>query len=523
MLDVRGLRRRMRRFWGRISTRMKVVLASACAVALAAACFGGYLAGASIFKHDDSCLVSGATKVIHQGAGAECVGITDGSFVFDPSLAAVEHEILRENRRVTSAYPTSYVSVVLLLPISPSSGSILSMSNALEQLRGAYVAQYYSNRNDVDGITPYIQLLIASNGDQANEWAATDDIIEGAAAAQHIDAVTGLGLSLDQTESAAKRLAAAGMPVIGATITSDHFDNIKNLIRVAPSNQDAISVAVSYARARSTRAVLVEDQNKGDTYDSTVVTGFEHYPDAKHRIVGKEPYDTTYRDQAQSPAAEAQAELLLKNRISQMTADICLAQPAAVLFAGRGRDLADLVADLADRPCTDKPITIISGDDVTNLPFSQAVRQGLSSDVTVDYAGVANPGEWSTGTGAAVAEGRQGFAAFEKAFAGLFQGATLDDGNTMMAYDAVLTGISAIRLTSLPQPPQYAVAGELGALHGARTVFGASGPLAFNADYTTSAQGSNPIGKAVPILSLRLDGGSQFVTLRWPGGQPVAY
>lgn len=521
---MRGVRR-LRRIGDVLAPQTRRLLAGVCVVALAAAGFGVYeLIRAWFFTPpSQACLVRGATDVVRAAPGTACVGLTDGSFVFDPSLAGVERQILQENRRVLAAHPDNYVSIVFVLPISSDSGSILSMANALEQLRGAFVAQYRANRDDVEGISPYIQLLIADNGYQASAWSQTDAIIENATAAQHIDAVAGLGLSLQNTESAARQLTGAGLPVIGATVTSDHFDNIRNFIRVSPPNADAISVATAYARSISDRALLVEDENLGDTYDMTVVTGLQKYPDATHRIIGKETFDTTARDNATTPALAKTYDEQVKNRISQMRADICLAQPAVVLFGGRGRDLAELVASLNGRPCADKPITVISGDDVTNLPYSAAVRQGLASGVTVDYAGVANPDEWAAGSGQAIAEGRQGFAAFDQVFKALFQGATLGDGNTMMAYDATLTGVSAIRLTSLPQPACAAVVAELGALRGAHTVLGASGPLAFDADYVTSTAGSNPIGKAIPILRLSLDGTSQFVSLAWPAGQPTVF
>jgi hypothetical protein len=521
---VKAARERVRRIGPNAPRGVKAALVCICVVALTAVGFGAYRLYVAVFPPPNrTCMVQGATYVTHDNPRSACVGITDGSFVFDTSLAGVEHQVLQENRQVIAAHPADYVSIVLLLPISADSGSILSMANALEQLRGAYTAQYHANRDDVEGVRPYIQLLIASNGYQANAWSQTDSIIEQAVARQHIGAVTGLGLSLDTTESAAKQLTAAGLPVIGATITSDHFDNIRDLIRVSPANQDAISVAAAYARSLAGRALLVEDENVGDTYDVTVVAGFQKYPDAGHLIVGRETYDTTVRDNATTPEQTQAAQAVVENRISQMPADICLAQPAVVLFGGRGRDLASLVVALKDRPCADKPITIVSGDDVTNLPYTPAVGQGLSSGVAVDYAGVASPDEWTTGSGRAVTDGRQGFTTFHREFESLFQNAALGDGNSMMAYDAALTAVSAIRLTSLAQPGPDAVGGELGALHGAHTVLGASGPLAFDADYNTSTTGSNPIGKAIPILSLSPRGSSRFLSLAWPAGQLAAY
>jgi hypothetical protein len=106
-------------------------------------------------------------------------------------------------------------------------------------------------------------------------------------------------------------------------------------------------------------------------------------------------------------------------------------------------------------------------------------------------------------------KGRQGFAAFNATFQQAFPQAVLGDGNTMMAHDAVLTAVSAIRLTAQPQPAPYAVAGELSALHGAHTVLGASGPLAFTADYNQhrrqrSGRQGHPDAAARPPRGLRL-------------------
>jgi hypothetical protein len=511
-----------RRWFRRLSVQAKTSVICLCALVLAAAGFGVYSAVPS--AGIPFCMNQGANVVARGGPNSECIGVSDGSFVFDPLLASVENDIRQENHQVTAAHPDSYVSVVILLPISADSGSIMSDTNDLEQLRGAYTAQYYANRNDVDGITPYIQLLVGNDGYQANQWSQAVSIIENAATAQHIAAVTGIGVSLATTLDAVKRLTSDNdkMPVFGATITSDDFDNVPDLVRVAPSNKDEISVAVGYIQSLFSRAILVEDQNNRDIYDSTLVSAFQKFSDSTHTIVGREPYDTTYRDLTQSAPAQ-QAEQTVENRISQMTTDICGAQPAAVLFAGRGGDLAELVSDLGNRPCLNVPITIISGDDVSNMPVTATVRQGLASGVTLDYAGIAHPAEWTGGTGAAVAEGRQGFATFNTVFQKLFPGAGLTDGNTMTAYDAAMLGVSAIRLTLMPQPTPKAVDGMLGTLQGAHTVLGASGPLSYVPDYGTSETASNPVGKAIPILRVGPDGIIRFVTLSWPEGEPSAF
>jgi hypothetical protein len=44
----------------------------------------------------------------------------------------------------------------------------------------------------------------------------------------------------------------------------------------------------------------------------------------------------------------------------------------------------------------------VTGDDVTDMPITAGVKSALATDVTPEYAGEANPGEWgSWGAGTA--------------------------------------------------------------------------------------------------------------------------
>ncbi|AEW99289.1 ABC transporter substrate-binding protein [Streptantibioticus cattleyicolor] len=510
----------VRRWFGNLPSRARATVVLLCVLALGGACYGLY--GPVTELLDPPCMRSGATDVTHRGAGGECIGITDGAFVFDSALGDVERRIREEDEQVVRDHPHNYASVVLLLPISSDKGSIMSMTNAVEQVKGAFTAQYYTNRHSVEGISPYIRLLIGSDGYQANESAAAADVIERAAAREHIAAVSGLGLSLDGTQDTVRRLTARQIPVFGATVTADTFNNIRNFVRVSPGNADNTRAAVDYVAAQYRRAVLVEDENGGDSYDATMVDGFNGL--SRHsslKIVQTETYDTTDRDRpGLSGQARQEAEDVVNTRISQMPVDICAAQPAVVLFGGRGQDLGTLLHALSSA-CLDKPITLISGDDVTNLPDTARLRQDLADGrLTVEYAGVAHPDEWNVSQNSAgpqdEQDGKQGFTVFHTAFEGLFRGDPLSDGNTMMAYDATLAAVSAIRLTALPQPKPEAVAAELGALHDAHRVLGSTGPLRFTADYRGSDNGSNPVDKAIPILRLRRDGSSEVRTVEWP-------
>ncbi|MGW5349001.1 ABC transporter substrate-binding protein [Streptomyces sp. NPDC004031] len=515
----------VRRYLAHLPVAARRFLAVLSVLALAAVAYGVYVPVDHLLNKP--CMRKGATAVTHHGSGGECVGVTDGAYVFDPSLKAAEDAIRKENERVRKAYPTSYVSVVLLLPISADKGSILSMPNAVEQLQGAYTAQFYANRNNVEGNSPYVQLLIGSDGYQANAWQPAVAEIEKDRG-RHIAAVTGFGLSLAGTESAIRDLTAHDIASFGATLTSDAYSNIKGFVRVSPSNVDNMAAALSYVQKDFTRAVLVEDGNADDSYDVTLVTGFKKFSAIKgHRIVGVEPYDTTERDRdGQSAEERRRHQGEVATRISQMTTNICAAQPAVVLFAGRGQDLGVLVHAFSDT-CLDKKIRIVSGDDTTNLPDSTQLRADLASGhVTVDYAGVAHPGEWAADAGhdpgheREQATGARGYARFQRTYQQLFPKGYLGDGNAMMAHDATLTATAAIRLTQQTQPLPDAVLNELGALQGEYAVEGASGPIQFTANYQTSHTGSNPVGKPIPIIRLTAQGTPRVLTVKWPGQAP---
>jgi hypothetical protein len=447
---------------------------------------------------------SGPTVVVR--AGGECVGVTDGSYLFDPTLKNVDSAILKEDQSVRSS-GKSYETVAYLLPIS-STGGVELLGNVEEQLEGAYAAQYYANRRNVQGTRPLIQLLIASSGTQAAEYATVNTIIEGDVASQHLVAVEGIGISLDTTLSEVKALTVYGIPVIGSTITSDAFDNIPDLVRISPSNAQETDAALEFIKPHATTAMLIEDVNQTDSYDMTMVGEFaDGFPDTTHRVIAEESYNTTNDVDPNGPVA-----LQVANRIGQMITDICVAHPDVVLFAGRGTDLSTLIGDLGNRPCT-FPVTILTGDGPVDMPITPAVRSALADNVTLDFASEANSGEWDSGSTEVIQQGSQGFRQFQGVFTSQFPGLSYNDGTAMLGYDAMLTAITVIRLAGM-NATITAVSQDLNAIQGSRIVLGASGPIGLSAIYQgRNDQGSNPVGKVIPILRMLPSGTVRFVKL----------
>jgi len=489
--------------------------AIAVATVLGVAALGG---GAGVGVHywsdlNATCRNSGAT-IVTKGRDGKCAGVTDGSFNFLPGNAAftsVIRKIQAEDQRV--ARPGNlYASVAYLLPVSPS--GVEKVQVMTEQLEGAYTEQMYANRNSVAGHNPPVQLLIASDGDQGTDWTTAVRNIEHEAAGQHLVAVAGLGVSLDSTTDAVRRLTHAGIPVVGSTVTSDDYDHINGMFRVSSNNKADVAAVLQYVAPTFRSAIVINDTNPHDSYDKTLVQefgpGFTSF--ARHSLENTFRYNTNAGPGESGSAALENAT----NAIDGIPDTICADKGSVVLFAGRGKELAQLLGDLASR-CENQPITIVSGDDVTNMPWSRGVQRALHH-VTLYYAGAANPYEWDTGSCPAIASGRQAFQTFNSSFTRFAAAhespaaaeAMIADGDAIMGYDAMLTTTSAIRRASATDPTAAGVMAQLPTLQGAHTVQGASGFIAL------SSSGTNPSSKAIPILQYQADSSITFRKLYWP-------
>lgn len=466
-----------------------------------------------------SCSSQGVTDVVR--AGTECVGVTDGTYPFNPSDAAlvnVEAKIKTEDARVRDS-GKSYVTVAYLMP---AAGGTEEEQTFEQQLDGAYAAQYYADSGgDVQGTAPLIQLLIASSGVDADNYRTVDAELKRDVASQHLVAVAGIAISENNTLAEVKELTAAGIPIFGSNLTGDDFDNLTNFVRVVPSNSQDVEALLKYIKPRYNKAFLIEDTNPDDIYDTSLWTEFRsQFPDSKHTLVGIETYDSEGEISVTDPVGQT-----VSNIISQMTSGICTSGADVVLFGGRGRDMATLISALANRPCLSQPVTIVTGDDASSVPIDSAMAQGLASGVTVYYAGETAPGEWTEATGTITVNGtneyaqaRQAYLKYATQVTGQFGAATATATDTTMGYDAMLTAISAIHLAGEHNPANVSTSGvaqELSLLQGSRTVYGASGPISLSGVYTgAGAQGSNPVGKVVPILRLSASGKVTFVELQ---------
>jgi hypothetical protein len=466
-----------------------------------------------------TCMNQGPTVVMWEGKGSarECVGITDGSFPFvrgNRAMALVLMKIKTEDKWVMqqAAAGVRYVSIAYLLPIS-ATGGVEPASTAIEQLEGAYTAQWYANHNNVQGgTTPLIQLLVASSGTQAAQWSHTDQFIENDVHSQHLVAAAGIGVSLAATIDEVRQLAGEDIPVFGSGISSDAFNDILNMVRVVPSNSEDVSAALKFIHGAKS-AILIEDTNSEDSYSETLSNEFfKGFKDNGGSIGGPLTYTTL--GEINPTGAVGQN---VNHSIGSMMSEICGSTTQLILFAGRGRELAQLLTDLDTRICQRKQITIVTGDDVTDMPpvpLSRTVTNGLTN-VRLYYSGDASPTEWERGSGSTFDAGQEGFDRFQETFTSQFPRVSLADGNAMIGYDATYTSINAARLAGTTNPSPEDVATKLSLLQGADQVLGATGPIDLSADYLHNKMASNPVNKAIPILQWT-PGDITFVKVEYP-------
>ncbi|MFD5513715.1 hypothetical protein ACFWIB_39145 [Streptomyces sp. NPDC127051] len=228
---------------------------------------GGYLAYDRWIAEDPAC----APGVAQLGARHECVGVTDGSYVFHPSLKQVTEHIKAENDSVAGKSPATIALMIPMVSDAPA-----ERREYVEQVQGAYLAQYRAN-HQANNKQPPIRLVLANPGRGYKEWRTVADQLVRAAAdgKQNLRAVAGINISITETEQAVRYLTREkGIPVVAGPMTADDIKNTAadphrypGLARVAPGNTDQANALASYGSdIKPEETLVVEDIREGDNY-----------------------------------------------------------------------------------------------------------------------------------------------------------------------------------------------------------------------------------------------------------------
>ena len=423
----------------------------------------------------------------------ECVGVTDGSFEFDPAFREIQQDIATENAWVSEQHQdegTPAVKIALLSTLTPNSTSPLNRDQVRHGLEGVHVAQHRANRTrELGDPQPLIQLVLANEGSVQQGWeSTTDQLIDMTDDNIPLTVVMGQGISTARTTAAARKLSDAGIPMVTGTTMADDLDNdhIPGLIRAAPSNTDTAKAIRHYldGQRQLRNGVLVYDTKASDTFSSTLHDAFETEL-ADYIRSSAQPFPGASVDQGGPEVFD------------QISQNICLAATDMVFFAGRAPDFEVFLQSLGERPCRDdSPITTVFVDLGPNPRNEEGRTQLLQAgNMTVLHATGYDP-EWATGEVSAP----EGFERFRSHFDKLVDGApgSLEDGYAATNHDAMAAAIQAVRITNPWQqeaPTAKDVREHLLLLNGVNAVVGATGTLHFNAN-----RGGNPGGKYVPVV-----------------------
>ena len=292
------------------------------------------------------------------GDGGQQVGVTDGSFVFDPALGTVEGDIRQADQRLARG---KYVTVAFLGPLTPSPD--VSIGRIRSWLEGAYIAQQVVNRS---GAGLQIRLVLANIGSGENQYRPVvrqlDRMTTGP---DPLVAVTGMGISVPQTLSTARLLSQHGIPLVGAVITGDGLSQVSvpGLFRVNPDVRDEVGALAHYLRGAGLgdRAMLIQDNAPGDLYTASLNADFRTGLAGDIQAGGfpEEPFNAPPNSGA------------LGAQFSALSGNLCGRNPPdMILYAGRVDDLPDFIHHLWARGVDCEPrrlITVVTGSDASSL------------------------------------------------------------------------------------------------------------------------------------------------------------
>ncbi|WP_328457023.1 caspase, EACC1-associated type [Amycolatopsis sp. NBC_00438] len=326
-LDASTARRR------RVRRRRAVAVAAVAVAGASAVVYQG------VFQAEEGC-PAGLQTSSSVSFGDECVGVTAGTYVFRPELAAVEGRIAHENDRVG----TPAVTVALLAPFPVAEGGIFTVDSMRRQLEGAHTAQLAANRAGAN-----VRLVLANEGASEGAW----EPVVGRLGAMTADpaplvGVIGMGVSSAETLDGARVLSDRGLPVVAGLVTADNFDQpvVPGLLRVRPSNRQLAAAMARYVQAQGTRrpAMLVGDTGPGALYAQTLTA------------------DIRAAVRPHVASMDVFGYLGSRNKVPAtfgvVVNGICVGRPASAFFAGQQEDLTRFLDTLAARNCG--PIEVLA-------------------------------------------------------------------------------------------------------------------------------------------------------------------
>lgn len=328
---------------------------------------------------------------IWRASSGECVGISDGGFVFEDHLTRVLGLIDQQNRAILdSGHP--YATVIYFGKLTTSGSSSVGAYDPLTDIHGELAGIALEQRklidNSGDGSKLQMRVLPANAG--ADFRYAEDvarEVLRRIQDDPTVIGVVGLGESRQQVQAAIQLLARRAVPVISTTATFDDLGRrgggdayIPSFFPLAPPNSMLASAAARWARtglpqqgipAARTAAVFT------DTMLSDLFSG-----DLGARFV------KAFGDGATSVGYTNAAGL------EERVTEVCTRRekPDLVYYAGRSAQFGAFIDAIAKSQC--HQLTVMANDDITQYVNDHAPQLGRNNRVRVMYVALASQSAW---------------------------------------------------------------------------------------------------------------------------------
>ncbi|MFE0267891.1 ABC transporter substrate-binding protein [Nocardiopsis alba] len=450
----------------------------------------------------------------------ECVGVTEGDYVFHDDFTRVQELIREENERVAALGDDLPVVRVALLgtftfdPVSP-----MDPGRMLRSLEGAYTAQKRANdTHDFGDRTPRIQLVVANMGSRQHQWEpVVDDLVDMARDEERpLVAVTGMGVSIASARDIARTLDGQGIPMVSTALTADGLAHgpggiddagdeenptLPGVLRVAPSNTEYIKALRGHLDGLDERArtIIVYDRTEPDLFVASLKQAYTEHLDPYIDGRPVQEYEgTTVGDDP------------VRGLFAEVTMNVCVSGADTVLFAGRAPDLDEFMESLAASTC-DRPMRIMfvaTGLSVLNEEGRMAFL--ADNDLTLVYASGIDT-RWNL-VPQGSADAPEGYRAFREAYIEHFPSTEHDpeglrNGYALVNHDAVAVAAQAIRMTNElgdadGPPTAHEVRARMMLLNTAHEVRAGGGTLGYSPEGAGEAT-----GRFVPIVEMPLEPG----------------
>lgn len=326
-------------------------------------------------------------EVWRAGSG-ECVGITDGSFVFNSRLGSVERRIKQDNIAVLKS-GKPYITVVYLGPLTPDPSAKPPQQDLLSSAQGELVGLSIAQRdhNGIDNSPLGVRILLANTGDKMlYAQRVAGQIRARQAHDRHIVGVVGFEQSRVETQGAITDLSRAALPMIGTANSYDRTawqqgtDFSPYYFRLAPPNSRLAEHDANWAGGATLGAKTVTvfyNGDPSDLYSQNLATDFAN--DFARRF-GRRPTVTSYAKPSEVP---------------EMVRRACAHPSDLFFYAGRSEEFGAFINQIDTTTCGSGARTVLADDEIAKYVNDNARQIGGDQKIKLFYTPLALEQAWT--------------------------------------------------------------------------------------------------------------------------------